>query len=296
MRTDDDIPPVPHLRLSRRSRPGITAVTAMTTPQLAAPVALDAVYADRVWTPVSCYPAQTTWRLDHAGRPTLYAKVGRTGAYPGLTAEAARTRWARPYLPVPGVVATGTDGALEWLVTAGLPGLPATDTTLGEPASIVVALAEGLRRLHQRAPAQHCPFQFRLPVALDHVRRRAAAGRIDPAEDFDDDHRTSTSTLPCGSSNDSTPTTRTRSSATATTAHPTPCSPTDRSPATWTSASSGSPTVGGTSPSPPAPSPATTAPASRISSSTPTARGPTPAARPSTASSTTSPPERATPR
>ena len=189
MRTDDDIPPVPRLRLSRRFRPGITAVTAMTTPQLAAPVALDAAYADRVWTPVSCYPAQTTWRLDHAGRPTLYAKVGRTDAYPGLAAEAARTRWARPYLPVPGVVATGTDGPLEWLVTTRLPGLPATDPTLGEPASIVVALAEGLRRLHQRAPAHHCPFQFRLPVAIDHVRRRAAARHIDPAEDFDDDHR-----------------------------------------------------------------------------------------------------------
>jgi kanamycin kinase len=161
----------------------------MNAPQLAAPLPLAAVYAEWVWTPVSCYPAQTTWRLDHAGHPTLYAKVGRAGAYPGLAAEASRTRWARKYLPVPGVVATGTAGALEWLVTAGMPGLPGTHAALGGPASIVVALAEGLRRLHQCAPAQHCPFEFRLPVALDHVRRRAAAGHIDPAEDFDDDHR-----------------------------------------------------------------------------------------------------------
>jgi kanamycin kinase len=179
---------VAHLGLSHGCRPGITAAPAMTAPQLAAPMPLAAAYAEWVWTPVSCYPAQTTWRLDHRGGRILYAKVGRTGAYPGLAAEAARTRWARPYLPVPGVVATGTDGALEWLVTTGLPGLPATDTTLGEPANIVVVLAGGLRRLDDRAPAQQCPFQFRLPVALDHVRRRAAAGHVDPAEDFDDDH------------------------------------------------------------------------------------------------------------
>ena len=181
---------VPHLGPSRRlCRHRMAATPTMTTPELAAPVRLIAAYAAWVWTPVSCYLEQTTWRHDHTVGPTLYAKLGRTGAYPGLAAEAARARWARPYLSVPGVVATGTHGSLEWLVTTGLPGLPATDPILGEPATIVVALAEGLRRLHDRVPAQHCPFQFRLPVALDHVRRRAAAGHIDPAEDFDDDHR-----------------------------------------------------------------------------------------------------------
>jgi aminoglycoside phosphotransferase len=268
----------------------------MTTPELAAPVRLIAAYAAWVWTPVSCYLEQTTWRHDHTVGPTLYAKLGRTGAYPGLAAEAARARWARPYLSVPGVVATGTHGSLEWLVTTCLPGLPATDPILGEPATIVVALAEGLRRLHDRVPAQHCPFQFRLPVALDHVRRRAAAGHIDPVEDFDDDHRhldleTALRELERLRPDDEDPVV----------CHGDYCPPnallTHGQVTGYVDLGElGVADPGGTSPSPPAPSPATTAPASKTSSSTPTARNPTSAARPSTASSTTSPPDRITRR
>jgi kanamycin kinase len=189
VRTDDDITPWPTSGSAACAGTASPRSPAMTTPELAAPVALSAAYAGWVWTPMSCYPAQTTWRLAHAARSTLYAKVGRTGAYPGLAAEAARTRWARKHLPVPRVVTTGTDRSVEWLVTTGLPGVPGTDPNLGEPAAVVAALAAGLRRLHDRAPAQRCPFQSRLSTALDHVRRRAAAGHIHPAEDFDDDHR-----------------------------------------------------------------------------------------------------------
>ncbi len=162
----------------------------MTTPDLTAPPRLAGTYAGWAWTPVSCYPHQTTWRLDHPGRATLYAKVAHTGAYPGLGAEAARARWARAHrLPVPTVVDISTDGHVDWLVTTGIPGRPATDPTLGDPSAVVVALARGLRRFHQLVPARRCPFDFRLPTALDHVHRRAAAGQIDPAEDVDDDHR-----------------------------------------------------------------------------------------------------------
>jgi kanamycin kinase len=153
---------------------------------------LAATYAHWSWTPVSSWPHQTTWRLDHPGESIRYAKVADThaDAYPGPAAEAARIRWAGTHhMPVPAVVDTGCDGHLEWLVTTGLPGRPATDPTLGDPAAVVTALARGLRRFHQLVPARLCPFDFRLPTALDHVRRRAETGRIDPAEDFDDDHR-----------------------------------------------------------------------------------------------------------
>jgi kanamycin kinase len=162
----------------------------VTTPDLAAPRRLAGAYAGWTWTPVWRYPHQTTWRLDHPSRPTLYAKVAHTGAYPGLAAEAARTRWARAHdLPVPAVVDTGSDATVEWVVTTALPGRPATDPSLGDAAQVVVALARGLRRLHQRAPAHHCPYDFRIPTALAHVHRRAEAGDIDPTEDFHDDHR-----------------------------------------------------------------------------------------------------------
>jgi kanamycin kinase len=153
------------------------------------PAGVTDAYAHWAWTQVWRYPHQATWRLEHPGGAILYAKVARAGAYPGLAAEAARTRWARAHLPVPTVVDTGTDGDMEWLVTRGLAGRPATDPNAGDPAAVVVALARGLRRFHELAPVRRCPFDFRLAAALDHVHRRAAAGQIDPAEDFDDDHR-----------------------------------------------------------------------------------------------------------
>jgi kanamycin kinase len=161
----------------------------MTGPWLAAPAAVAAEYAAWAWTPVSCYVEQTTWRLDRPGHPGLFLKVGRAGAYPGLGAEAARTRWAGAHLPVPEVVATGSHGTVDWLVTAALAGRPATDPAAGETGRVVVALAEGLRRLHDTAPVAGCPFDSRLRAAMAHVRRRVAAGLVDPAEDFDEEHR-----------------------------------------------------------------------------------------------------------
>jgi aminoglycoside phosphotransferase len=142
----------------------------VTTPELAAPQRLADTFAPWAWTPVSCYPHQTTWRLDRPGRQPRYAKVARTGTYPDLRAEAARTQWARAHrLPVPAVIGICTDGHVDWLVTSGIPGRPATEPTLGDPATVVAALAHGLRRFHQLAPVRRCPFDFRLPTALDHV-------------------------------------------------------------------------------------------------------------------------------
>jgi aminoglycoside phosphotransferase len=162
----------------------------MTGPRLAVPAGLVVDYADWEWTPVSCYAEQTTWRLERAGEPTRFLKIGRIGAYPGLGAEAVRMRWAAAHgLPVPGVIETGGDGTVDWMVTAGLVGRPGTDPALGEARQVVVALAEGLRRLHDTAPVAGCPFDFRLPAAMAHVRRRVAAGLVDPGEDFDDAHR-----------------------------------------------------------------------------------------------------------
>ena len=120
---------------------------------------------------------------------TRYLKVGLCGEFPGLFAEAERLRWAGGHLPVPEVLDAGTDGTDEWLVTNGIDGLPAADARAGEPRDVVVAWAKGLQRFHQLAPVDRCPFDFRLDVALGHVRRRVAAGVVDPAEDFHDEHR-----------------------------------------------------------------------------------------------------------
>jgi kanamycin kinase len=162
----------------------------MTGPRLAAPAGLVAAYAPWEWTAVSCYAEQTTWRLERAGEPARFLKVARAGAYPGLGAEAARTRWAGAHgLPVPEVIETGSDGTVDWLVTAGITGRPGTDPGLGEVRQVVVALAEGLRHSHDSAPVARCPFDFRLLTAMAHARRRVTAGLVDPVEDFDEDHR-----------------------------------------------------------------------------------------------------------
>lgn len=157
--------------------------------QLPAPDLLTARYAAWQWTQVSCWPASTTWRLHRDGSGDRFLKVTRRDAFPSLAAEAARTRWAGAHLPVPEILDTGGDETVEWLVNAALPGRPATDPTLGPPQRVVTALAEGLRRFHDTVPVAGCPFEFRLDTAMDQARRRVHGGLVDPAEDFDDEHR-----------------------------------------------------------------------------------------------------------
>jgi kanamycin kinase len=87
------------------------------------------------------------------------------------------------------VIEKGTAGATDWLLTAGVTGLPGTDPALGDVRQVVTALADGLRQLHDTAPVEGCPFDFRLPAAMAHARRRVAAGLVDPDEDFNEEHR-----------------------------------------------------------------------------------------------------------
>jgi kanamycin kinase len=146
-------------------------------------------YGDWRWTPASSYPEQTTWRLDHPDRRSRYLKIKRQGCYPTLAGEATRAQWARPYLPVPEVIESGDDRTVEWMATSALDGRPATDGIHCDPATVVAALGEGLRRFHDRAPVDRCPFNFDLNIALAHVERRVATGLIDPSDAFNDDHR-----------------------------------------------------------------------------------------------------------
>jgi kanamycin kinase len=243
------------------------------------------------WTAVWCYPRQMTWRLERDAT-THYLKVGLEGDHPGLRAEAERTRWAASWLPVPEVLDVGTDGTVEWLVTAGLDGRPATDPDLGEPRDVAVAWAEGLRRFHELAPVRDCPFDFRLHTALDHVRRRVAAGRVDATEDFNEDHRhLDTAQAALRQLEQLRPT-----GEDLVVCHGDYCPPNTllrgkRVSASSTSASSRSPTAGGTWPSARGRPPGTMGPASNRASSPPTAPSLIPTGRPSTACCTTLPPD-----
>jgi len=146
-------------------------------------------FKDAVWWPVSNWPDAVTWRTESATGQVVYVKLASMTRYPRLLDEGARTRWARPFLPVADVLECGSQEGTDWLATRALPGVDATDEALmAQPEKLVDLLAGGLRRFHQ-APVAECPFPFTLEVALEHVRWRAAAGHIDPARDFHPEHR-----------------------------------------------------------------------------------------------------------
>ena len=140
-------------------------------------------------------PGVVTWRLRAPHGEVRYLKVARRGREIGLGAESERMHWAaqragplaplaplpppprRPArLPVREVLREGVDGEREWLLTAALPGVNATDTALtADPPRLVPLLAQGLRRFHA-LEVEGCPFDGRLETALATVRHRLAAG------------------------------------------------------------------------------------------------------------------------
>lgn len=123
------------------------------------------------------------------GPQRQFLKWAPAGSGVDLVAEAVRMRWAHPYTPVPRVLATGGDGAGQWLLTSGLPGDSAvSDRWKAEPATAVATIGEGLRALHDALPVDECPFSWSARDRVATARQRAAAGDIDPSR-WDPDHR-----------------------------------------------------------------------------------------------------------
>lgn len=122
------------------------------------------------------------------GAPDLFLKHGKGAAAAGLADEVARLRWLAPHLPVPAVVRFARVAAPDqaWLLTAALPGQPASallDADPGLGPAVAGALAAFLRRLHA-LPASACPFDAGHAVRLVQARQRIDAGLVD-AGDFD---------------------------------------------------------------------------------------------------------------
>jgi kanamycin kinase len=128
-------------------------------------------------------PAARTWRLTGPGGQTRYLKTRPAGAEPPLQAEADRLRWAMTSgLPVPPVLASGTAGPSDWLLTEGIEGTAAVSADLrAEPGRLVGLLAAGLRRFHE-TPATDCPFRFDPDQAIAEAVRRVRAGLVRPAD------------------------------------------------------------------------------------------------------------------
>jgi aminoglycoside phosphotransferase len=100
-----------------------------------------------------------------------------------LADESERLRWLATFVPVPEVVAWGSDDGTEWLVMAALDGTDGTDPAHHvDVERLVRTLGLGLRAFHDAVPVAACPFDASTLVGLDRARARVEAGRVDPTD------------------------------------------------------------------------------------------------------------------
>lgn len=131
------------------------------------------------------HPIRPVWENELGGLTYEYeigggrrfVKWSPPGSGLDLAAEAERMTWLRPFSPVPVVVEVGgddADPAGSWLVTEALDGESAVSIRWrADPAMAVRAIGAGLRRLHERAPLEQCPFGWS-------IDERVARMRTDP--------------------------------------------------------------------------------------------------------------------
>jgi len=117
-----------------------------------------------------------------AGARRRFVKWARAGSGLDLAAEAARMSWAAAFIPVPRLLAHGTDDSGSWLVSSALPGeMAVTSRSQARPHVAVAAIGEGLRAMHDALPVSRCPFSWSISDRLGAIRERAASGMLDPA-------------------------------------------------------------------------------------------------------------------
>ncbi|MDI6944635.1 aminoglycoside 3'-phosphotransferase [Microbacterium barkeri] len=102
-----------------------------------------------------------------------YIKWGPLDLETSMADEAERLAWAVRWARVPEVIAHGSDGAHEWMVTRALPGRSAVAPRwLADPATAVRAVGEGLRALHEALPVAECPWSWQVPDRVSNAARR----------------------------------------------------------------------------------------------------------------------------
>lgn len=150
------------------------------------PPSLAGTWGGHAWCPVqlSCSEAKV-YRLERDGRVEAYAKLGGPSLVEALADEAERLRWLEGRVDAARVLTNGHDEARAWLVTAALPGLPASSAA--DPGRAVPRMAQALRALHA-LPVASCPFDARLATLVPRARAQAEAGLVDEA-DFDPERR-----------------------------------------------------------------------------------------------------------
>jgi aminoglycoside 3'-phosphotransferase-1 len=130
------------------------------------------------------------YRLEAAGRPTLYVKHGTGAVGDGIMAEAARLDWLAGRLPVPRLRHFVRVPGEAYLLTEAVPGQNAYACLEQHPehaAEIVAELARFLRVVHA-LPLADCPFHAGHELEMAEARRNVDAGRVN-ADDFDEERQ-----------------------------------------------------------------------------------------------------------
>lgn len=129
-----------------------------------------------------------TWRLEHADpAQAQFFKVATTAApashQPNL--EADRHDWVGDRLPVPRVLDAGITDELSWMVTARLPGTPASDPRWNaQPDRLAAELGRAIRTFHDQlaSSVNSCPWSWRIDHRLTHGNGTDAAREMARAD------------------------------------------------------------------------------------------------------------------
>ena len=103
----------------------------------------------------------SVFRLAGGQEGDLYLKVlgANDAGFNPLRDEAARLEWLGGRLPVPQVVAFGSRGGYEFLLTKSVPGVPAHDRPAGRDRQEVARLLGRALRTFHSVPTEGCPFR-----------------------------------------------------------------------------------------------------------------------------------------
>ncbi len=111
-----------------------------------------------------------TWRVG-AAAARAFVKWAPVGTGLDLGAERMRLTWLAGRTRAPQVVAHGGDADGDWLATTPLPGQSAVAQPWADrPETAVVAIARGLRQLHDELDPTDCPFSWSASFRLKRVR------------------------------------------------------------------------------------------------------------------------------
>lgn len=136
---------------------------------------------------------QVTFRWENTARTYFiksqygenkYLKIQEVNAVESLDRQAKRLIWLQDKLPVPKVIDYGIIGSYEYLVTAEIPGIEASNEAFKDQTEeMIKIIATGLRKIHE-IPIEGCPFDNSIEKLMSIIRSNYNKGVIDTSDIF----------------------------------------------------------------------------------------------------------------